>query len=213
MKRTLLAFAFCLAWVPASAGTAGSFEGEVDYHVLSQGKPDQDVHYLVNGSKIRLDILSQSRLQSLLMDLTTSKMVMLMPEQKMYVDMAAPDAKNGPKAETQGKVTRTGKADEILGKKVEEWIYEGQDGKASIWAARGMGHFETAFSRNAWAAAVKSKDLFPLKVVYTDKSGKSGMTMTAVRIDEKKPEAGLFQVPADYKKMDATGMLGATQGQ
>ncbi len=213
MRRALLALAFCLAWVPASAGTAVSFEGEVDYHVLSQGKQDQDVHYLVNGSKIRLDVLSQGHLQSLLMDLTTSKMVMLMPEQKMVVDMAAPDGKDDLKAEAKGKVTRTGKTGEILGKKVEEWLYEGQDGKASIWAVQGMGRFRTAFSKNAWAAAVKAKDLFPLKVVYRDKSGKSDMTMTATRIEEKKPEDRLFQVPADYKKMDATGMLGATQGQ
>jgi Domain of unknown function (DUF4412) len=150
-----------------------------------------------------------------IIDSDTREMTMLMPAQKMYMTMPIPQPKTAA-APSQGQLTDTGRSAVILGKTCEEWQYVGKSSTTSIWCAQGMGDFAGLSGRpndpsGAWAAALKGKGFFPLKIVTKKADGSAFMTLEATQLTPQTEDAGLFQVPADYNKMDM-GNLGAMMG-
>lgn len=189
---------------------AGSFEGEVDYHITAKDTT-MEVRDFIKGKKLKMDSVAKGHESSMIMDMNTHQMMTVMPQQKMYMTMAMPEG-DKTKKPMEGKFYKSGKTQVILGKTCEEWIYEGKNGQGSVWCAAGMGNFmamgKPGSSANYWADVVKAKGLFPLKVVYKDKTGNVAMTMEATKIEEKSLDEFLFEPPAGYKKLDM-GNLGA----
>ena len=59
----------------------------------------------------------------------------------------------------------------------------------------------------AWERALAGKDLFPLRVVGLDRSGKETFRMEVTSIEKQTLPDSLFVPPADYTKMDMGGMM------
>lgn len=219
MKKFLLGLALMLMAGAGSLYALGSFEGQVDYKMTTRKGENVDMSYLLKGKRIRINTSMKGHDGAMIMDLSTRKMMMLMPEQKKYTETEIRNPK-GKSGKPEGKISKTGKTEVILGRKCEEWLYEGKTGQSSIWAVSGMGNFMAMGGRpgdssNAWAEAVKSKGLFPLRMTYTDKSGNTEMTMEATKIDEKSLDAALFEVPAGYEKIEMPGFgdMGGSSGK
>jgi hypothetical protein len=155
---------------------------------------------------MRMDSAQKGQKVSVIADMKTRKTITLMHSQKMYMlnDMPA-TGKDKTAAKGDVKFVKTGKTEKILGRACEEWLYTFKQGKSSVWLAKGMGTFAGLMdgknlSQDAWVKMAESKGLFPLKTVTETKGGKT-MTMMATDIQEKTLGAGLFEPPADYKKM------------
>ena len=191
--------------VPLLAFSASSFEGEVDYQYTT-GDNNFTMAEFIKDKKMRIDTKMKGQQSSAILDLTIHKIFVLMPQQKTYTEMQIPTPGKNQKTDG-GTFSRTGKTLEILGYPCEEWLYKTTSAHTSIWVASGFGTFqgldEAANTGNSeWMQAVKSKGLFPLKVIENDISGKTIVTLVATKIDKNPPPSDLFQVPSGYKKME-----------
>ncbi len=223
MKKGYLALTLGIMLLGAgSLKAAGSFEGVVNYNLtMKDGTGTMD--YMIKEKKIRMNMVLKGRASDVIMDMDTKQMIMMMPQQKMYMAMSIPDTQKAQAhALASGKLTKTGNTEVIAGKTAEEWLYQSEKGTSSIWAASGMGVFMGMSSKpndanSAWTEAVKKNGLFPLKVVSKDKDGKMVMTMEATKMTPQTVDPGVFVPPSDYHKMDmgfgAAMMGGKMPGQ
>ena len=206
LKKALagLAFASLLGAEPLLA--APSFEGEVDYRIAVGENDPVTMAEFIKDKKIRVDTAVKDHETITLMDVSAHKAWMLMPKEKMYFATEIPDTTKDKKTKVEGKLTKTGKTATLLGKACEEWLYESSGGQASLWATTAVGAFEgmgdPGEAGNGWADMVKTKGLFPLKIVQRDRSGKETAVMEAIKFEKAPLSSSLFQVPSDYKKME-----------
>ena len=195
---------------------AAAFEGEVDFSMTTKEGAGTIV-YLIKGKQFRVDTTYSGQESAAIIDSDAGTMTMMMPAQKMYMSMAIPQPKTAAAAAAgQGQLTDTGRFAVILGKKCEEWQYAGKSSTISLWCAQGMGGFAGLSGKPndpnaAWAAALKGKGFFPLRIVSKKSDGSVFMSMVATKIAPGTEDASLFQVPAGYNKIDM-GNLGAMMG-
>ena len=211
MKKLLWSLAVILALGPSALKAAGSFEGEVDYQMTAK-EMTGTMDCLVKGKKVRINSEMKGHAGAMIMDGSARQMIVLMPEQKMY--MVYPINKKGSTSKAKGTFTKTGKSQEILGHHCEEWLYKGEKDEVSSWCASGLGSFTGMFSSNKgvsredWVEAIKHKGLFPLKTEVRKASGETQMTMEATKIDKRSVSSSEFEVPSGYKKMEMPNFAG-----
>jgi hypothetical protein len=219
MKKNRLGWLLGLAVIltAGSLQALGSFEGEVDYSMKSKDT-EGAMAYLLKGKKMRVNMEMKGHSSAMIMDLGTRKTIMLMPEQKMYMVSSIPESKADAK-KFEGKFSKTGKTQEILGHHCDEWLYQGKESQVSTWCASGMGAFMGMgqqgknMSAEAWVEAVKHKGLFPLKTEVRDKDGNNTMTMEATKIDKRSVSSSEFEPPAGYKKINMPSFGGDGSGK
>ncbi len=205
-KIGLFSLLYVLSLFPLRLIAAGSFEGEVDYKLTAE-KVTGNIQYFMKGSHIRVNTDAGGSETSAISDIATSQLFLLFPAKKSFLTLSIEDsdAKN-----PAGNFSKTGKTDLLLGQKTEEWLYQDGKNQVHIWAVPGMGNFlevgKVGGNRSAWVSALKQKGLFPLKVLRLDESGKTVSSLEAVKLTAKALAPDLFEVPADYHKMDLTDM-------
>ena len=198
---------------------AGSFEGKVTLVMTSGKGRAQDMTYSMKGQKIRMDIKAEGHEMSSIMDMAKLEMLMLMPEQNMY--MVMPIKKPIEQAmEKQGASTAevevTGKTDTILGYKCSQILVKDKGTVTEMWVAEGLGMFMGMGSGGGggggpfgggqkpaaakWEEALKDKGGFPLRVITTDAKSKETFRMEATKIEPGTLPESLFVPPAGYSK-------------
>lgn len=152
--RTVLAALTGLLLVPAT--TAGQdFEGSITYRMEGMGQGGQVVHH-VKGRNTRMEFNANGQTMAMITDFDGSKMIILMPEQKQWMDMkamqdrmagmmgnaaanAAEQAANADPADFD--ITATGQKETIAGHECEHYIYKTDDSEVDVCAAKGMGWY------------------------------------------------------------------------
>lgn len=193
-----------------------AFEGRVHFDMKS-GRDSNEIAYAIKGDKARIEWPGKE-IPPAIIDGTKQEMMMLMPEQKMYMRLSMADAtrvaKKGAKNEVE--FEDTGETEEILGRTCHKYRVSDRNGITHLWAAEGMGTFMGQLGggklRNggdlpAWQRTLGEKGFFPLRVVGTNKRGKETFRMEATKIDETSLADTLFEVPAGYQKFDMGGMM------
>lgn len=215
-------FVLAFALVAPAALSAASFEGRVNFKMTSGRGQTQEIAYNIKGDKIRVELPGQKA--GMIIDTTKKETMMIMDEQKMYMTMAMPEAsaqKSGKKSE-DATLEKTGEKETILGYLAEKFIATHDGNKTEMWLAEGLGTFMMARgggpmggrggrgggdAAQGWEKALAGKDLFPLRVVSKDASGKETFRMEATAIDKKPLADSLFVPPAGYQKFDMGGMM------
>jgi len=219
MKRLLALATILLA--PAVL-VAASFEGKVNFKMSApKGKP-QEMHYSIKGDKVRVEMPGQKGMGGMILDTAKKEMITIMDEEKMYMVMAIPDAPAAnDEKEGDVKLEKTGEKEKILGYTAEKYISTHKNEKTEMWLAEGLGSFMAMGSGNGmgkkaapknWERALAGKDLFPLRVVGLDKSGKETFRMETTAINKQSLPDSLFVPPAGYQKFDMGGMGGMLKG-
>jgi hypothetical protein len=222
--KTLRYLTLLLGMFVLTAGLcAKDFEGMIRMKMTPQDKSAKGsngdssiiMSYYMKAGLIRVDMdLNNGKTAGSIIDPVKHEMMMLMPEQKMYMVMKMPEPqKNAGTAAPSKDVefVRTGETDTILGYKCEKIIVKSKDGEAEIWAAEGLGMFQSMGGRgpmgrpapkSAWEASLAEHGFFPLRMISHDKSGKEQMRLEAITIDPKSPDDSFFVPPADYQKLE-----------
>jgi hypothetical protein len=176
------------------------------------------------------------------MDSSAGTMTMLIPQSKSYMTMdwgqmaggmmAQGDEKNS--SEEPLKVSSTGKTETIAGFKCQYWLF-GEKQDTEVCLANGLGYFaSTAGSSGGILEKLKNLALrdkikaqldanpefakfveggaFPLKIAEIE-NGQSKTVMEVTRVERKSLDDSLFNVPADYKKMEIPEMRGMPAGK
>jgi hypothetical protein len=223
MKTLRLSLLVGALFLPAAL-SAASFEGKVNFSMSADRKPSQEIHYSIKGGRIRIDLPGQQGMGGMIMEPAKKETIVIMDEQKMYMVMSQPDAPaaEGDAKAGEARLEKTGETQKILGHLAEKYLATDRDSKTELWLAEGLGAFMAFQEPNpmggkgrksggaasqGWERALAGKDLFPLRVVSTDKSGRESFRMEATAISAEKLPDSLFAPPAGYEKFDMGGMM------
>lgn len=200
-QGAVIALAAIAAPAIAHGQSSKQFEGVVTF----QGAGGRTFQYAIRDGRVRIDLNDANKQGAMIMDSGSHKMYMLMPEQKMYMEMDVSQMGSMESSEDNAKPTKTGKTEVVAGHKCEYWTVEEAKGQVDVCVAKDMGSFQ-AFSNksignaSAWQEAI-GKNSFPLKVIMHD-DGKEEVALVATKVEAKSLDASMFTPPASYKKME-----------
>jgi len=218
LLRTLVLGGFLSALV--GAVPAAAFEGRITL-AMTSGKDSHTITYAIGKEAVRMEMGAEGRTMATIVSPAKREMIMLMPEEKMYMVMAFNETADAVKDEDlkQANLERTGRTETILGYACEEFISKDRSSTTEIWVTKELGTFIGASggeggggggimgmgrrNRSAggkWEAAFKGKPAFPLRVVSRDAKGKEVSRMEATKIEPGSLPASLFQAPAGWER-------------
>jgi hypothetical protein len=191
----VVVLALACAALPAQAQLATLPQFSADMTTKHGGESTQGKIYF-GSNKIRMDMNAGGRDMQMITDILKKTSYMIMPQQRMYMEMSAtgpmagargrtPDVKpvdpNNPCANQPGVTCKKVGTETVNGRACDKWEFTG-DGKHTAW--------------------IDQKLHIPVKTVSSD-----GATMELTNIKEGAQPASLFEIPAGYQKMDMGGMM------
>ena len=194
---------------------ADAFEGKVSLAITAEKGRTQTLNYSIKGQKLRMDIETEGKAMTSIMDMGKLEMLMLMPEQQMYMVMPIKKpveqamAKQG---ESTADIEVTGKTETILGYKCNQILVKDKGAVTEMWVAEGLGAFMGMGSGGGggrkgggaaaakWEEALKGKGGFPLRVISRDAKGRESFKMEATKIEPGSLPDSSFAPPAGYQK-------------
>ncbi|MBI2813917.1 MAG: DUF4412 domain-containing protein [Opitutae bacterium] len=209
------------------AFAAGGFEGKVSLAITAGKGQAMNLDYSMKGRQLRTDMNAEGHQMTSLMDLDKLEVLMLMPEQQMYmvmpikkpIEQAMEKAGDG-----TADVEVTGKTETILGYKCNQILVKDRGSVTEVWAAEGLGAFmglgqggggggnpmagmfggggRKGGGGAKWEEALKGKGGFPLRVITRDAKGKDTFKMEATKIEPGSLPDSLFSPPAGYQKFE-----------
>jgi len=225
MKIIRALIPLCVLLLPVAL-RADPFVGKltVQFTDTNQSGKDKGPHVMTYSMKegyVRLD-MDVKNFGGMIMDLKEKQMIILMPQQKMYMVNVFnnPDQQAKAKAQVDAnnvQIKDTGEKDTILGYSCEKFVVTDAKGLTTqLWLAHDLQGFTgmnpgAGMGRRpqvpaAWEELAKNGG-FPMRVVTSDGKGeKFRMEVTAV--DPQSLSDSLFQPPAGWQKFDMASMFG-----
>lgn len=239
MNRFIRSFSSLLAIVTlmSAAASAKDFEGKVQLEKRVGTTVTPEVHYFKPGllriesaaapaaksaSKAKRKTRSAEETEesgsgAVIMRMAEKQVIILMPEQKMYMvqtldlEKTAKDLKVDDVA-----FERTGKTEMIAGYECAQYLTKSRFGSTEFWAVEGMGGYMGssggtrggAKTASAWEAVVREKALFPLRTITYNLKGTETMRLEAVSVEKQRLSDDLFKPPADYTEFKAPSFPG-----
>lgn len=204
-----------------AALTAAVFEGTVRMKMTDARDRGQDMTYHLKEGLMRMDIQMGEGSTSMIMNSAKQEMIILMPEQRMYMVRPLPEIKNAAEKAAQSQdvtLEKTGETAKILGYDCAKYVSKAKDTTSEIWVTEQLGQFMGLGAGGnpmggkskpapAWEKALMGKNFFPLKIVTLNKKGKVDFKMEATSVEKGSQPDSLFVAPADFNKFDLGGMM------
>lgn len=211
--------------------SAAAFEGKVTLKMTMPNTKDPiPMIQSVKEGFARTDmVMGKGATTSMIMDQAKQEIVILIPDQKMYMVQAMPKPEDAASGKPEDfTFEKTSETEKILGYNCTKYVVKNKEGSSEIWAtdqlgtylglgaAGGGGAMGNARGKNAasyaWEKALIGKNFFPLRTVVFGKDGKEAVRMEAVSVEKQSLPASLFVAPADYQKLEVPGMGGMMKG-
>lgn len=211
LKTTLLSL-FAILFLQVNNFCQNQFQGKVSFQVTEGGK-SSTLNYFVKDKKFRME--SPDDKGAFIFDATTSKMMILMDEQKMYMEMPMDmnEMMNESKEKTTGDFKATGEKKDILGYTCEKFIYTDEGTKNEMWLTKELGGF--MFFNNPeqmqggemdWQNKLLSEGYFPMVVKELESSGAVKSTFEVKGLEKLDLKDSFFTPPAGYQKFSMPNM-------
>lgn len=219
IKIILALFIFLLQSMLAFAQSP--FEGTIKFKISN----DDDVNYLdyyMKDKNLRIEMGENAEAVFVKQG---DKSLILMPEEKMYMDLNNSMFKNIPgmsgmeeENETEKEFDidkyKTGKVMSILGYECHQWLFkdDGDDDEVEAWVTSELGNFLLMQGpmgggySPGWGSSVKNSGFFPMLVITRDSNGEETSRFEATEVDERSLSDGLFKAPSNYSEMKIPGM-------
>ena len=192
------------------------FEGEIVLAVKREAeqKVPSSLTFDVKNGKVRY--VSDGSSVRTIADVTTHRAYEISDARRAFADL---DTTRAAAAGTAGAATTVSKSDftqKFAGVPCDVWTIDDAAGKVEVCVAKGFPFFELASTTKApteepiWAAALTRENAFPLRVIAYDKRGNEEYRAEATRVDPKKLDDSLFQVPPGFKGDSAPDMRTAS---
>lgn len=210
----------------AQSYAADTFEGRISLAITADRGRTSNVDYSIKGQKLRMEMSAEGEMMIQIIDKTKMEMLMLMPDQQMYMVMPMQKAVEQV-VEQSGANTAdievTGKTETILGYKCSQVLVKDKGTVTEAWMAEGLGAFMglggggsmggggmfgggKAAKASKWEGALKGKGGFPLRVITRDAKGKESFKMEATKIQPGALPDSQFSAPAGYQKFNMPSM-------
>lgn len=195
-------FGLCLS----AAAQMGPSPFSADMTVKNTQGPPMAGKFYYSGQKLRMDVNESGHDAIIIHDIPGQVSYMLMPQQKMYMEMRAgqngmmhrgPDLRNlrsfdpdHPCATLTNTTCEKAGSETMNGRSTDKWIFTDKtNGQKST----------------AW---IDKKIHFPVRVV-----NENGSQTDFTNIQEGAPSASLFEIPSGYRKFDMGAMMGGRAPQ
>jgi hypothetical protein len=209
--------ALLLMLTAAPLAAQASFEGAVSLTFTKNDGTPMLMNYLVKEGKIRTDLTGQRGEQmAMVFDHANRKMTMIMNSQRMYLerDLSEKTSPSAPREGTAHKaIVRTGRTEMIAGYRCEHITVTEDDGSViDACVTSELGGFTLALGGSPVSAPQQPSwvsqlgPIFPLRVKRGDK-----VILEVTKIEKKSLDRGLFEPPADFRKLDLPMVPGTTK--
>ncbi len=217
----------CALLLPGALA-AETFEGTVTMSMTSSSKDaPQSMNFSIKEGYMRMDMGTSRGAVSSIMDFKNQQMIMLIPQQRMYMVQpipqpgaqgqnpggGAPPASGSP----HGTLQETGVKETILGYECTKYVATGPEGSSEIWVTDQLGAFAGLFhgggpgrrpqGPQGWESAISGKNFFPMRVVTTA-NGKGTFKLEVTAVEKTSLPDSLFAPPAGWTKFDMGAMMG-----
>jgi hypothetical protein len=224
----------CAMLLPCAL-SAGTFEGKVTMTMTAASSKDgpQAIDYSIKEGYMRMDLMTAKGGASFITDFKNKQIIILIPQNNMYMVRAMPDPSTYRKTDGTGgppsapthsdtSFRDTHTKDTILGYSCEKYEVTSSKGTTDIWATDQLGMFGGLTMGGApgrhpqapqeWESVVKGSGFFPLRVV-TNEGGKEKFRMEATSVNKTSLPDSVFMPPDGWRKLDLGSMFGgALQG-
>ncbi len=215
---------------------AGTFEGKVTMSMTGANSKDgpQSINYSIKEGYMRMDLITAKGGGSFITDFKNRQIIILIPQNNMYLVRAMPDPSTYRKPDAAGNLTPsnahnsdtsfrdTGVKETILGYPCEKYEVTSSKGTADIWATDQLGMFggltmgggpgRHSQAPQEWESVLKGSGFFPLRVVSIE-GGKEKFRMEVTSVNKTSLPDSLFMPPDGWRKLDLGSMFGgALQG-
>jgi hypothetical protein len=193
-----------------SALSQEAFEGKVKFRINDDSQ-SMDMNYFVKDGKIKVDVEGESN-SSIIFNSQSQSMLIVMPEEKMYMDMPIKPDVSANRNDQKGDFKKTNEKKDILGYSTEKWVYKDDENEVESWLTKELGSF-VFFSnamekreKTAWEKKFESEGYFPLLMVVKDNKGKVTSSMEVISVEKQSLSSDMFSPPAGYQKISIPGM-------
>ncbi|HET7537770.1 MAG TPA: DUF4412 domain-containing protein [Candidatus Didemnitutus sp.] len=207
---------------------ADPFVGKIDMTMTGTNQKDGKplvMTYSIKQDAMRIDM--QGMPGSTIFNIPKREMLILMPEQKMYmskvIDPADIPAQDGAKDDKASNIDieDTGKTEVICGYTCHQFLVKDGKNVTEMWLAQGLGAFmgmgnpmgggggmgamfgkkkQNTAAAAKWEQALKGKGGFPLRVVTHEASGKDSFKMEATKVEKGGVSDADFAPPAGWQE-------------
>ncbi len=217
MKKRFMGIAACLftfLFLP-NLFAQGTFEGKVIFQVMDESMT-QNISYFVKDDKFRIEPEESKGQGVMIYDSESKTMIVVMPEQKMYMEMPMQMDSENMETDENGLeyFKNTGETKEINGYTCERFIFKDEEGEGEAWMTKGLGGFLffTDFGggqpkEEEWQKAMMDEGYFPMEVSMVDESGNSKQVFRVIELTPMDLDDALFAPPAGFQKLDMKGMM------
>lgn len=195
-----------------AAFAQNNFEGKVTMKISGDDQTS-NIDYFIKGDNIRMEMKADQGSVIILYNQKDSKTYMIMPEQKMYMDLQGFDNLTKGDLQSEDKspnINRTGEFKDINGYNCEKWIIRDEDNVVEAWMTDKLGNFfmmtnpMNKNSQDNWQKELQG-NFFPMKVDVME-DGEKKTSMEVLSINKTTLGSDLFIVPKGFQKFDMTNM-------
>lgn len=198
-----------------------TFEGSVKIKMTADDE-SFFMDYFIQDDNMRIEINNEEEVAFIM---SGDKSLILMKEQKTYMDLNNPMFKQIPGMSDMGNDDsssepldinkyRTGNTKSILEYECEQWIIKEQtdDEEVEAWVTDELGNFMLMKNPMGgdvtpnWGSSLKGKGFFPMLVITKDEDGEETSKFEVVGVDQKELNNNLFSAPADFEELKIPGM-------
>lgn len=221
----------CAMLLPCALSGA-TFEGKVSMSMSSASSKDgpQTINYSIKEGFMRLDVEGAKGGGAFITDFKNRQIIILIPQQRMYMVKTLPDPGASPKPSAAGSAPAgtpgdpgtsfrdTGVKETILGYDCEEYEVKTSKATTDIWATDQLGMFGglsmggAPGSRHSqapqeWESVIKASGFFPLRVTSSE-GGTQKFKLEVTSVEKTSLPDSLFMPPDGWQKFDLGSMMG-----
>lgn len=218
-------FLLVAALVLPAVVQAAAFEGKVRMKITAAGsKSAQEMTYSSKAGLLRTEIDGKGGESfAMIMNHAKREMIILMPEQKMYMVRPMPamsELAGGDDGADDVKLEKTSETEKILGYTATKYVATSKEGVTDMWLTEELGSFmgfDATANANpmggrpkapaAWEKALMGKEFFPLRIVSRGKRNKEEFRLDVVAIEKQSLPDSVFAPPAGFQKFDMGAMM------
>ncbi|MCH7773978.1 MAG: DUF4412 domain-containing protein [Bacteroidetes bacterium] len=214
ISKIMIALSFLLFFTSSLSIAQDKFQGKVTFEV-SDGGQNQQISYFVKGNKflIQPEDGEAAGKGSMIYDGDKKAMIIIMTEQKMYMEMPIDATDEISKSESVGPdyFVKTGNSQNVMGYSCDEFEFKDEDKKGLALMTKELGSFlfmddPNSGENSQWQKEIMSEGYFPMLVKEENSSGELETVFKVIDLELMKLDDKMFSAPPGYKKFDMPNM-------
>ena len=214
ISKIMIALSILLFITSSLSIAQDKFQGKVTFEVSDESQ-DQQISYFVKGNKFLIQPADGEAAGkgSMIYDGDKKAMIIIMDEQKMYMEMPIDPMDEISKDESiePDYFVKTGNSQDILGYSCDEFEFKSEDKKGLALMTKELGSFLFMDDPNSggssqWQKEIMNEGYFPLLVKEENSSGELTTVFKVKELQAMKLDDKMFSPPSGFTKFDMPNM-------